>query len=89
MADRDAGRLYRFAPLDRTGWILGMSAPQCGLIGVTIFAASLAAQADAAPLVLLVIIVAGLNLAYFSVVACRPSMVPKKSCDRRGVALDN
>ena len=64
MGDRDAGRLYRFAPLDRTGWILGLSAPQCGLIGVTIFAASMAAQAEAAPLILLVIIVAGLTVTF-------------------------
>src|SRR5260221_267998 len=46
-------RTYRFAPLDRTGWILGLGGGQCLALGAGIFAAGFLLQAPpAAPLVI-------------------------------------
>jgi len=46
-------RLYRFAPSDRGGWILGLGGSQCIALAVTILAASTFLNAGApAPLVL-------------------------------------
>jgi hypothetical protein len=46
-------RLYRFAPGDRGGWILGLGGSQCIALAVTILAASTFLNAGApAPLVL-------------------------------------
>jgi len=39
MSDETAGRVYRFPPLDRTGWLLGLSGAQC----LTLAAGTLAA----------------------------------------------
>lgn len=52
-------RVYRLAPLDRTGVLLGLSAIQCGLLGLGVFAAGAALQAQLpAPLVACPILVA-------------------------------
>jgi hypothetical protein len=57
-------RLYRFAPLDRTGWILGLSGSQCLLIGATVLTASALGQAGAPPILLLVTVVVGLSVTF-------------------------
>lgn len=49
---RVAPRIYRLAPLDRTGVLLGLSATQCLLLGVGVFAAGAGLQAQLpAPLI--------------------------------------
>jgi hypothetical protein len=53
-AERDlpSPRIYRLAPLDRTGVLLGLGATQCLLLGLGVFAAGAALQAQLpAPLV--------------------------------------
>ena len=37
----DSARTFRFSPLDRTGWLLGLSGSQCVAVGAGIFAAGL------------------------------------------------
>jgi hypothetical protein len=50
-------RFYRFAPLDRTGWLLGLGAAQCISLGAAILVAGFFLQAGAAaPFVLAPII---------------------------------
>lgn len=44
--NRPASRIYRLAPLDRTGVLLGLSATQCFLLGLGVFAAGAALQAQ-------------------------------------------
>jgi hypothetical protein len=56
--------LYRFAPLDRTGWILGLSGVQCALVAVTILAATTAAQLGAPPAAMAVIVTVGLTISF-------------------------
>ncbi len=43
---RPTSRVYRLAPLDRTGVLLGLSATQCLLLGLGVFAAGAALQAQ-------------------------------------------
>lgn len=51
-SDVSTPRVYRLAPLDRTGVLLGLSAAQCLLLGLGVFAAGAALQAHLpAPLV--------------------------------------
>lgn len=53
----EPGRFYRFAPLDRAGWVLGLSGVQCVLIAAGIFASSLLLDAGApAPAVMVPVI---------------------------------
>ena len=47
-------RTYRFAPLDRAGWILGLGAAQCLSVGVGIFLSGALLQAGAHPAVTVV-----------------------------------
>lgn len=61
-------RSYRFAPLDRTGWLLGLTGVQCIAIGVGIFTSGLLLDAGAAAVVVVVPTVA---LTAFSLVAWR------------------
>lgn len=51
-SDAPSPRIYRLAPLDRTGVLLGLSATQCLLLGLGVFAAGAALQSQLpAPLV--------------------------------------
>jgi hypothetical protein len=53
MSARTEARLYRFAPLDRTGWLLGLGASQCLTLGTGAFFAGAALNARGpAPVVL-------------------------------------
>ena len=53
MSDETAGRAYRFAPLDRTGWLLGLSGAQCLTLAAGTLAAGMLLNARApAPSVL-------------------------------------
>lgn len=53
MSGEDAERTHRFAPLDRTGWLLGLSGVQCGSLAVGVLVAgALLERGAAAPLVL-------------------------------------
>ena len=49
----DQARVYRFAPLDRTGLLLGLSGVQCALVAAGIFASGLLLDAGAPILVVL------------------------------------
>lgn len=60
----EAGRTYRFAPLDRTGLLLGLSGVQCGLLGAGIVASGGLLQAGAHPGITLVPLVVGAVLAF-------------------------
>lgn len=51
-------RTYRFAPLDRTGWLLGLSGVQCAVIAAGIFASGLLLDAGAPPTAVLLSVVA-------------------------------
>ena len=54
-------RTYRFAPLDRTGWILGLGGAQCAALGAGILVGGLLLQVHApAPVVLLPLIISAL-----------------------------
>jgi hypothetical protein len=59
----DAGRMYRFAPRDRAGWLLGLSGAQCMLAALGVVVAGLAlrlgAPAPVAGVPLVVCAVAG------------------------------
>ena len=55
----EAARTYRFAPLDRSGWVLGLGGVQCVLIAAGIVASSLLLQWGAPAPVVLMPIVAG------------------------------
>ncbi|MDP9401771.1 MAG: hypothetical protein M3P85_00225 [Actinomycetota bacterium] len=46
-ADRTAERVYRFAPLDRCGWILGLGASQCLALGGGVIGSGLLLDAGA------------------------------------------
>src|SRR3989442_15710833 len=51
-------RIYRFAPLDRSGWILGLGGAQCISLGAGTFVAGLLLQSTApAPFVLAPVVV--------------------------------
>lgn len=53
MSPPDNGRLYRFAPRDRSGWILGLGGAQCLALGSAILAAGTLLTAGApAPVVI-------------------------------------
>ena len=62
----DTARTYRFAPLDRSGWILGLGGVQCVTIAAGIFASSVLLQWGAPAPVVLAPIVAGAALALAS-----------------------
>lgn len=49
-----AARTYRFAPLDRAGWLLGLGGSQCIALGAGIFCAGALLQAHAHPIAVLV-----------------------------------
>lgn len=51
-------RAFRFAPLDRTGLLLGLSGVQCALVAAGIFTSGLLLDAGAPPLVVLAPVVA-------------------------------
>lgn len=57
-------RTYRFAPLDRTGLLLGLSGTQCGLVGGGVFAAGALLQARTSPALVLVPLVVAAALAF-------------------------
>jgi len=59
-----AERSYRFAPLDRTGLLLGLSGVQCGLLGVGIFAAGGLLQVGVHPAITLLPLIVGAVLAF-------------------------
>lgn len=54
----EPARAYRFAPLDRTGWLLGLSGVQCILIAAGIFVSGLLLDAGAPPPIVLVPVIA-------------------------------
>ena len=64
----ETARTYRFAPLDRTGWLLGLTGVQCIAIAVGIFTSGLLLDAGAAAVVVLAPVVA---LTAFSFVTWR------------------
>jgi hypothetical protein len=67
VSTQTAPRTYRFAPLDRAGWILGLSAAQCLSIAAGVVAGGLLLDRGApAPLVLLPV-TAGVAFAFASV----------------------
>src|SRR6266545_3515321 len=55
---------YRFAPLDRTGLLLGLSGTQCGLLGGGVFAAGALLQARTPPALMLAPLVAAVAMAF-------------------------
>lgn len=57
-------RTYRFAPVDRTGVLLGLSGVQCLILGAGIFLAGGLLQVGAHPLVTLVPLIAGVGLGF-------------------------
>jgi hypothetical protein len=57
-------RTYRFAPLDRSGWLLGLQAPQCVLLGAGLVAGTLLLQLDVSPLAALGAIASAAGLAF-------------------------
>lgn len=59
-----AHRTYRFAPLDETGWLLGLQAPQCVLLGTGLGLAALLLQVGASPLASLVVIVVSIAASF-------------------------
>src|SRR6476661_1061022 len=61
-----AERTYRFAPLDRSGWLLGLGGAQCVLLGGGIFVSGGLLQARARPLAVLAPLLVGAVLAFGS-----------------------
>jgi hypothetical protein len=61
-----AARTYRFAPLDRAGWLLGLGAMQCIALGAGIFGAGAMLQAHANAVAVLVPVVLGTAFAFGS-----------------------
>lgn len=55
----DEERVYRFSPLDRAGWILGLGAAECLSLGGALFGAGAVLQVDGPPLLALLLPVAG------------------------------
>lgn len=55
---------YRFAPLDRSGWLLGLGASQCLLLGGAIFVSGGLLQTRANPIAVLVPLAIGAALAF-------------------------
>src|SRR5438309_1278912 len=53
----DTERTYRFAPLDRSGLLLGLGGAQCALVAAGIFVSGLLLDAGAPPLFALVPVV--------------------------------
>jgi hypothetical protein len=62
----DTARTYRFAPLDRSGWLLGLGGVQCTAIAAGIFASGTLLQWGAPAPVVLAPVVAGVVLALAS-----------------------
>lgn len=62
MSTADRSRLYRFAPQDRTGWLLGLQATQCLVLAVGVLVAGVLLNRGAPiPAVFLPVVVAGIG----------------------------
>ena len=66
-----AGRTYRFAPLDESGWLLGLQGPQCLLLGAGFGGAALLLQVGAPPLASLVVVLVATTAAFVPVAGAR------------------
>lgn len=62
--DRTAARAYRFAPRDRSGWLLGLTGPQCLLMAAAVAAAGAALNAGLAAPAVIAILAAGSAAAF-------------------------
>ena len=63
-ADR---RAYRFAPLDETGWLLGLQVPQCLILGAGLGIATLLLQVGAPPLGALAVLVGAIAASFVGI----------------------
>lgn len=60
-------RMFRFAPLDETGWLLGLQLPQCVILGIGLGGGALLLQVGVAPFAALAVLVASVAAAFVGV----------------------
>lgn len=64
-------RTYRFAPLDQSGWLLGLQGPQCVILAVGLGGAAVLLQVGAPPIAALVLMLLGAAAAFVPVAGGR------------------
>ncbi len=66
-----AGRTYRFPPRDRSGWLLGLQAAQCIILGIGVFAGGILLNVGA-PAAVIALALGASGITAFAPVAGRP-----------------